>query len=243
MTASTDGGPVTIVTGAAGGIGSGIVEVLREHGHHVVGIDISPSDGVCHLDITDRAAVGVLVDSVVNDRGRLDALVNNAAIGPLGTVLDTEEADLEMILAVNVKGAFWMAQAALRHMVPRRSGAIVNIGSGAGHGKPNMAAYSASKAALHSLSASMAHDHFDDNIRVNTIIPGGGGIATGISLSRFGGSAEEYMARPHKGSVAGRPVSPRDVGEAVAFLLSDAAATISGTVLDVGCMAGQGGKQ
>jgi len=116
----------------------------------------------------------------------------------------------------------------------------VNIGSGAGHGKANMAAYAASKAAVHALTMSMSRDHFDDHVRVNTVIPGGGGIASGISLARSGLTAEEYLRLPHRGSVSGSPVTPADVGAVVAFLMSDGARTISGTVIDVGCMAGQG---
>ena len=233
--------PVTIVTGAAGGIGAGIVRVLAGRGHEVVGFDIAPGPGIRVVDITDSASVQRAVEQVVGSYGRIDGLVNNAAIGPLGTVLDTDDEVLDRILAVNVKGAFFTARAVLGPMVAARSGSIVNIGSGAGHGKANMAAYAASKAAVHGLSASMAYDYFADRIRVNTVIPGGGGIPSGISLGRFGGTAEEYAALPHSGSVAGRPVDPLDVGRAVAYLLSDDAVAVSGTIVDVGCMAGQGG--
>lgn len=232
---------VVVVTGGAGGIGAGICSVLAEEGHHVIAGDTADQLGVRRLDITDTTAVDAFVNEVVAEHGRLDGLVNNAAIGPLGSVLDTDDDTLDQILAVNVKGAFAMARAALGVMVPQGSGSIVNIGSGAGHGKANMAAYAASKAAVHGLSASMAYDHFADGIRVNTVIPGGGGIPSGISLGRFGGTAEEYAKLPHPGSVAGRPVEPRDVGHTVAFLMSNASAAISGTVIDVGCMANQGG--
>lgn len=232
---------ITVVTGASGGIGAGICEVLRSAGHVVVAVDVASGDGVVEVDITDADAVAACMADVAESHGPIDGLVNNAAVGPLGTVLDTSVETLDEILAVNVRGAFLMAKSALEVMVPRGRGAIVNIGSGSGHGKPNMAAYAASKAALHGLSASMAYDHFADGIRVNTVIPGGGGIPTGISLDRFGGSAADYARLPHPGSVAGRPVRPVDVGEVVAFLLSDAASAISGTVVDVGCMANQGG--
>ena len=88
----------------------------------------------------------------------------------------------------------------------------------------------------------MARDHFDQQVRVNTVIPGGGGIPTGISLRRSGLDAQAYSALAHTGSVAGRPVAPADVGAVVAFLLSPGATTFSGTEIDVGCMAGQGGS-
>src|SRR3546814_12573236 len=77
--------------------------------------------------------------------GHVDGLVNNAAIGPLGTVLTTAPEMLDRILAVNVKGPFLTAREVIPHMKRNGGGSIVNIGSGAGHGKPNMAAYAASK--------------------------------------------------------------------------------------------------
>lgn len=235
-------GLVVVVTGAGGGIGAGIADVLRDRGDLVVGIDRENQEpNVTSCDLRSTEQVDALVAEVVAEHGRLDGLVNNAAVGPLGTVTETDDATLEEIVDVNLKGTFRMARAALRHMLPRGAGSIVNIGSGAGHGKPNMAAYAASKAAVHALSASMAYDHFHQGIRVNTVVPGGGGIVSGISLGRFGGSADDYLALPHSGSVAGRPVGPADVGQTVAFLLSPAAAAISGTVIDVGCMANQGG--
>lgn len=226
---------VVLVTGGKGGIGLGIVESLQGDGHDVVVLDLP------EIDVTVTEDVDRAVDQTVARFGRIDGLINNAAIGPLGTVLETDEATWDRIVEVNLKGPFLMSRAVIPHLIAAGGGAIVNIGSGAGHGKANMAAYAASKGGLFALGASMAHDHFHDGVRVNTVVPGGGGIPTGISLGRFGGSAEAYAELPHAGSVAGRPVIPGDIGAAVAFLLSQAAAAISGTVLEVGTMANQGG--
>ena len=226
---------MTIVTGGGGGIGAGIVDVLDRLGHQVVVVDLPDAD------VTNADDVARVVATALDDHGRIDGLVNNAAIGPLGTVVDTDEATWDRIVDVNLKGPFLMSRAVLPHLVAQGGGAIVNIGSGAGHGKPNMAAYAASKGGLFALGAAMAYDHFHQGVRVNTVVPGGGGIPTGISLTRFGGTAADYARLPHPGSVAGRPVTPADVGNAVAFLLSDDAAAISGTVVDVGAMANQGG--
>lgn len=227
--------PVTLVTGGAGGIGSGIVAALEADNHRVVVVDLPEHD------ITDAADVASLVADTVAEFGRIDGLVNNAAIGPLGTVLDTDDSTWHRIMSVNLTGPFLLSREVLPHLIAAGGGAIVNIGSGAGHGKANMAAYAASKGGLFALGAAMAYDHFHQQVRVNTVVPGGGGIPTGISLGRFGGSADDYVRLPHAGSVAGRPVEPSDVGAAVAFLLSPAAAAITGTVIDVGAMANQGG--
>jgi NAD(P)-dependent dehydrogenase (short-subunit alcohol dehydrogenase family) len=104
-----------------------------------------------------------------------------------------------------------------------------------------MAAYSASKGAIMALSMAMAYDHFHDHVRVNVAIPGGGGIVSGMSVGRTGGNTEAFRRKPVPGTAAGRPATGYDLANAVAFLLSDEAATISGTVIDVGCFSHQGG--
>ena len=225
----------TIVTGGRGSIGAGIVAVLEAQGHAVVVVDLPDSD------VADAGDVERVVAAAIETHGRIDGLVNNAAVGPLGTVVDTDEETWDRIVDTNLKGPFLMSRALVPHLAANGGGSIVNIGSGAGHGKPNMAAYAASKGGLFALSASMAYDHFHQRIRVNTVVPGGGGIPSGISLSRFGGTADDYARLPHVGSVAGRPVIPADVGHAVAYLLSPEAAAVTGTVIDVGAMANQGG--
>jgi NAD(P)-dependent dehydrogenase (short-subunit alcohol dehydrogenase family) len=126
-------------------------------------------------------------------------------------------------------------------MASQGGGSIVNIGSGAGYGKPNMAAYASSKAAIVGLTMAMAYDHFHDHIRVNLAIPGGGGIVSGMSVGRVGGDVDFFKSKKVAGTVAGRTATGEDLANAVAFLLSDDAQTISGTVIDVGCFAHQGG--
>jgi len=87
----------------------------------------------------------------------------------------------------------------------------------------------------------MAYDHFHQHVRVNVAIPGGGGIVSGMSVGRVGGDVAAFKRRPVSGTAAGRAATGLDLAKAVAFLLSDDAETISGTVLDVGCFAHQGG--
>ncbi len=252
-----------IVTGGTFGLGQSITVELARRGHKVIAFGLeqqqisSTAQGVQSLlsaledagctadvleaDVSNAADVQRVTEYTLERYGAIHGLVNNAAIGPLGTVLDTEETVFDRIMAVNLKGAYLMSRAVLPHMRKGGGGAIVNIGSGAGWGKPNMAAYSASKGAIVALSMAMAYDHFHDHVRVNVAIPGGGGIISGMSVGRHGGDIDAFVKKASPGTVAGRPMTGLDLASTVAFLLSDEAATISGSVIDVGCFANQGG--
>jgi len=256
-------GKIVIVTGGTFGIGRQITLGLAARGHKVVAFglegrqlsstaeaaipglrdELSRRDRRADLleaDVSQSSDVERVVRFAVERYGRIDGLVNNAAIGPLGTVLDTDETLFDRIVAVNLKGPYLTSRAVLPHMLRQGGGSIVNIGSGAGWGKPNMAVYSATKGALVALGAATAYDFIHHGIRVNTVIPGGGGIVSGMSLGRVGGDASRFgIGAP--GTAAGRPATGDDIANAVAFLLSPDAETISGTVIDVGCFAHQGG--
>ncbi len=252
-----------IVTGGTFGIGLSISLALAEAGHDVVafGLDAPQISSVAEngtalarseaeqrgvridaldADVTDDFAVVRVVAHTLDRFGRIDALVNNAAIGPLGTIRDTSLETFARVVDVNLGGTFRCCKAVIPHMIASGGGRIVNIGSGAGWGKPNMLAYSASKGAIFAFGTALAYDHFHDRIRVNTVVPGGGGITSGMSLGRVGGDTEKLTSGA-PGTAAGRYATGDDVGNAVAFLLSPAADAISGTVIDVGCFAHQGG--
>ena len=254
---------VVIVTGGTFGIGRSITLELAGRGHEVVafgvearqvssmaenaipGLRAELAEGgydaeVLEADVTRAEEVQRVVEVALQRFGRIDALVNNAANGPQGTLQDTDEALWDRIMAVNVRGPYLCARAVLPHMIRQGGGSIVNVGSGAGYGKPNMAAYAASKGAVHTLTMALAYDHFHDKVRVNTVIPGGGGIVSGMSLGRVGGD-ESKFGQGAPGTAAGRVATGEDLARAVAFLLSEDAAAISGTVIDVGCFAHQGG--
>ena len=254
---------VVIVTGGTFGIGRAITLRLAELGHSVVAFGLEAPQisstataaipglaselrerglhaDLMEADVSNPADVAKVVEATLERHGRIDALVNNAAIGPLGTVLDTDEATFDRIMAVNLKGPYLCSRAVLPHMIRIGGGAIVNVGSGAGWGKPNMAAYSASKGGVFALSAAMAYDFLHHRIRVNTVVPGGGGIVTGMSLGRVGGDPAR-LGQGAPGTAAGRPATGDDIANAIAFLISPEAEAISGTVIDVGCFAHQGG--
>lgn len=252
---------VVIVSGGTFGIGRAITLRLASLGHAVTAFGLEAPQmssiaaaGIPSLatelnerglkadlmeaDVSDATDVARVVDATLQRHGHIDALVNNAAIGPLGTVLDTDEATFDRILAVNLKGPYLTSRAVIPHMIRAGGGAIVNVGSGAGWGKPNMAAYAASKGGVFALSAAMAYDFLHQRIRVNTVVPGGGGIVSGMSLGRVGGD----RARLSQGATAaGRAATGDDIANAIAFLISPEAEVISGTVIDVGCFAQQGG--
>lgn len=254
---------VVIVTGGTFGIGRAITLMLARRGHAVVAFGLEQRQisslaenaipalreetarerldvDLLEADVSRAADVARVVGHAIEKHGRIDALVSNAAIGPLGTAVDTDEDVLDRVLAVNLKGPFLCAKAVLPHMIGQGGGRIVMVGSGAGWGKPNMAAYAASKGGIFALAASLAYDHFHDGIRVNTVIPGGGGIVSGMSLGRVHGDRDK-LGRGAPGTAAGRVATGEDLAKAVAFLLSDDAETISGTIIDVGCFAHQGG--
>jgi len=257
--------PVTIVTGGTFGLGQAIAVDLAERGHQVVAFGLHETQvssiargfeavlgeletkGLSHLvdvldaDVSDEDAVHRVIEHTLRKHGRIDGLVNNAAIGPLGTVLTTDATMFDRVLSVNVRGTYLCCRHVIPHMAKKGGGSIVNIGSGAGYGKPNMAAYASSKGAIQALTMAMAYDHFEDHIRVNLTIPGGGGIVSGMSVGRFNGDEAAFKSRNIAGTVAGRAVEGHDLANAVAFLLSDEAATITGTVIDVGCFSHQGG--
>ena len=252
-----------IVSGGTFGLGQSITVALAQRGYHVVAFGLmqpqvsSTAQGaealraelaqhgcradILEADVSNAQDVQRVVEHALSRQGAIHGLVSNAAIGPLGTVLDTDEALFERILDVNLKGTYLASRAVLPHMIRAGGGAIVNIGSGAGYGKPNMAAYSASKAGIMGLSMAMAYDHFHHHVRVNVAIPGGGGIVSGMSVGRMGGDVQAFQSKPAQGTVAGRPATGQDLARAVAFLLSDEAEAITGTVIDVGCFAHQGG--
>ncbi|HXP94923.1 MAG TPA: SDR family oxidoreductase [Candidatus Binatia bacterium] len=255
---------VVIVTGGTFGIGKAITIELAKRGHKVVafGLDARQHTSIAEngtalvraeaekeklavdaleADVSQAADVQRIVDFTREKHGRIDALVNNAAIGPLGTILDTSEELWDRVIEVNLKGYYLTCKAVLPHMIAQGGGSIVNVGSGAGWGKPNMFAYATSKGGIFALSAALAYDHFHQHIRVNTVVPGGGGLGTGMSKGRAQTGLQMFTPGGYTGSVSGRTGTPEDIAYTVCFLLSPEADIISGAIFDVGCFAHQGG--
>jgi 3-oxoacyl-[acyl-carrier protein] reductase len=164
-------GRVTIVTGAARGIGAACADALEGAGAEVVRVDVLEGDRVTACDVSDKAAVDALVDGVVTEYGRLDAIANVAGIITDGGVVGLSEQDLDRIMAVNLKGVLFGCQAAVRHLPA--GGAIVNMASAGGvMPAPTVAGYGMSKAAVISLTRSLAQEVGPRGIRVNAVAPG-----------------------------------------------------------------------
>ncbi len=235
---------VALVTGAARGIGQVIAITLAEPGLAVYINDVAhweeaaktqkgveEKGGVAHLiefDVTDARQVDQAVDRIVKESGRLDILVNNAGITRDNIVVRLKEEDWDLVLAVNLKGAYNCIRAAARPMIKQRSGRIINISSVVGvMGNPGQANYSASKAGLIGLTRTVARELASRNITVNAVAPGF--ITTEMTEALPERTKELMLAQ----IPLNRFGTPQEVAYAVAFLASEQAAYITGQVLHV----------
>ncbi|WP_242411399.1 SDR family oxidoreductase [Burkholderia sp. A1] len=233
-------GDICVVTGGAQGIGRAIARGLAEAGATVVIADRDAAlgqhaadeigGGFVQLDVTDSASVDAAFDAVVARHGRLDVLVNNAGVVRNAPALDTDDAAWRAVLAVNLDGVFYCARSAARHMLPRRSGRIVNIASMSGSivNKPQpQASYNASKAGVIHLTRSLAAEWAADGVRVNSISPGY--VVTELTQRGFDNQAwrEQWLG----GTPLARMARPEEIAPGVIFLASRASAFVTGTDL------------
>jgi 3-oxoacyl-[acyl-carrier protein] reductase len=172
--------PVALVTGAAGGLGRGIVSELLAQGWRVAAgwhsaPDFAASESLMPvaLDVTRREQAAAAVAETVRRWGRLDLLVNNAGITRDQALPQISADDWDAVVDTNLKGAFLCSQAALKPMLQQRDGHIINLSSHAGrNGSRGQANYAAAKAGLLALTTSLAREIGGRNVRVNAILPG-----------------------------------------------------------------------
>jgi NAD(P)-dependent dehydrogenase (short-subunit alcohol dehydrogenase family) len=234
-----------IVTGGASGIGLATALRLAESGAAVAVLDLDPSSLPAPLigvraDVADDAAVRDAVAQAASALGGLDILVNNAAIGALGTIEDNNDDQWHRVLDVNVLGLVRVTRAALPHLRASENAAIVNVGSiAATTGLPQRALYSATKGAVYALTLAMAADHLSDGIRVNCVNPGTANTPWVARLLDAAEDPDAERAALNARQPIGRLVEPDEVAAAIAYLVSPAAGAVTGTALAVdGGMAG-----
>jgi 3-oxoacyl-[acyl-carrier protein] reductase len=240
---------VALVTGSARGIGRAIAETLASRGASLVIADlraelaavtaqeiatqqIAASTGqrtlAVAVDVVKSDSVKAMVDRVLAEFGRLDILVNNAGVTRDNLIIRMEEADWDLVLDINLKGAFNCSKAVVRTMMKQRYGRIVNIASVSGLvGQAGQANYSASKAGLVGMTKALARELGSRQITVNAVAPGF--IPTDLTKDL----PTELKDASLKMIPLGRWGSPQEIAAAVAFLASDEAAYITGHVLSV----------
>jgi 2-keto-3-deoxy-L-fuconate dehydrogenase len=213
-------GKRALVTGAGSGIGAAVARLLETEEAEVVAADITGTD--VHLDVRDEAQVADVTRDV-------DILVNVAGIGSTTTAPETPLDVWEDVFAVNARGTFLCCKHAIPAMIARGGGSIVNIASVAAIvGLRNRAAYCASKGAVVALTRALAVDHVNDGIRVNAVCPGTVDSPWVRRLvEKAGESLDDLTAR----QPLGRLGTPEEIAEAVAYLASDAASFVTGSVL------------
>ena len=234
---------IALITGASRGIGRAIAKRLASDGCHVVLVSRTQSslnevakeiesDGgtatVQLCDVGDGEALAALIEQVVEDRGRLDILINNAGITRDGLLLRMSDEDFDDVMQVNLRSAFITCRAAARQMMRQKFGRIINVGSVTGlMGNPGQANYAAAKAGLVGMTKTIAKELGPKGITANVIAPGF--VDTEMTAELPDKLKEEVC----KTLPARRFGSVEEIAHAVSFLASDMAGYVTGQVLVV----------
>ena len=237
---------VAVVTGAASGIGFACASLLASRGASVALFDVNESQGAACAaqigngaaffltDVSDETGVAASVQAVLERFGRLDILVNCAAIQIMGTLLETSGQSWDALHAVNLKGVFLCSRAAMPHLQASGAGAIVNISSILGIvADPELTAYGAMKGGVIALTKSMALGYGPSGVRVNCICPGD--VNTPMVAAYFNNASDPAALRAEVYSkyALRRIAEPAEIAEVAAFLASSASSFMTGSILIV----------
>lgn len=236
-------GKIAIVTGAAQGIGRGIVLSLAKKVAKVAVADITDkrfevvreieqmgSGGLAiRCDVLSKEEVDNMAKEVIEKYGKVDILVNNAGIYPFQPLADMMEQDWDKVLDVNLKGVFYCTKAILPKMMEQRYGKIISVSSIAGSvvGFPNLVHYSASKAGIMGFTKSLALEVAQYGINENAIAPGP------VETPATRGLGEELYEQTRRAIPMGRWGLPEDIANLVVFLASDESRFITGQCIVV----------
>ena len=237
-------GKVAVVTGASSGMGAATARALASAGAQVNLIDIDKKGAeetaqktgseIFIGDVSNSEFCDLTIDSIVQKQGQVDILVNAAGIILRADALETNDDNWKRIMAVNVDGVFFMCRSAIRHMVNKKSGSIVNFGSIWGDvASSGVTAYCVTKGAVHQLTKSLALEHAEDGIRVNAVAPGEVNtpmIKAGRDKPPTGDELQELANAtiPIK-----RLAEPEEIAEVVLFLASEKSSYMTGSIVPV----------
>lgn len=234
-------GKKALITGATGGIGKAICHVLVNQGAFVVMSGTSfaklealqaelpqAQTAILPCDLSDVNSVNALFDQAEHTHERIDLLVNNAGITKDGLAMRMRDDDWEQVLSINLSAAFRLCRPAVKSMMKRRVGRIINMSSVVGvMGNPGQVNYVAAKAGLIGLTKSLAAEVASRNVTVNAIAPGF------IQTAMTDGLSEQQKERILSAVPMGKMGQPEDIAAAVAFLASDEASYITGQTLHI----------
>jgi NAD(P)-dependent dehydrogenase (short-subunit alcohol dehydrogenase family) len=233
-------GKVALITGSTSGIGAETAKLFASQGADVIITGRQPSLGAqvvseieanggtaryIDADLADRTAVHALADQAKD----VDILVNNAAFFPMGATIDADSEAFDRALEANVRAPYFLTAAIAPRMMARGRGSIVNVTTMAARlGMPGLSVYSATKAALESLTRTWAAEFGASGVRVNSISPGP--TATDKVIARWGGDGLDALG---KTTILSRTAAPSEIANAILFLAADRSSYVTGALLAV----------
>jgi 2-hydroxycyclohexanecarboxyl-CoA dehydrogenase len=234
---------IAIVTGAGQGIGRGIAEKLAAEGATVVVTDVNETTAKetadtigggavgIRADVTSRESVDAMVAQVHGQFGRIDVLVNNAGWDKAGPFVDSDPADWDRVIAINLYGVLHTSRAVLPIMAAQGSGSVVNLASDAGRvGSSGEAVYSAAKGGVIAFTKAVAREMARHQVNANAVCPGPTDTALFASM---GGDNPKLREALTKAIPFRRLAQPADLANVVAFLASDEASSVTGQTVSV----------